>query len=79
MSTQQQAIAFIKTIDTLTASVYWPNVKPKSFLENIQSNIDKPLNLYEGVSTNFCGYAALSYLLLHDNPLGYAKFMVELY
>ncbi len=78
-STQQQAIAFIEKIDSLPASIYWPNVKPKLFLQNIKLNIYKPLSLYEGVSTNFCSYAALSYLLLHDNPLGYAKFMLHLY
>lgn len=78
-SSQLQAIAFIKTIDTLSPSVYWPNVKPKLFVENLRSNIYTPLKIYEGVSTNFCGYAALSYLLLHDNPMGYAKFMIQLY
>lgn len=79
VSTQQQAIAFIRKIDTLPISAYWPNISPRSFLENIRSNIYKPLGLYEGISTNFCGYAALSYLLLHDNPLLYARFMIELY
>ena len=78
-STQQEAINFIKTIDSISNSSYWPNIKANSFLENIKQNIYSPLKIYEGVSTNFCGYAALSYLLLHDNPLGYAKFMIQLY
>ena len=78
-STQLQAIAYIKTIDTLATSAYWPNIKAASFLENLRLNIYKPLKIYEGISTNFCGYAAISYLLLHDNPLLYAKFMIELY
>ena len=79
VSTQQQAIDFIKKIDTLIKSDYWPHIRPKTFLENIRLNIYKPLSIYEGVSTNFCGYAALSYILLHDDPLQYAKFMIELY
>ncbi len=78
-SSKWQAIAFIKTIDTLPSSIYWPNVKPKLFLENLRSNIYSPLKIYEGISTNFCGYAALSYLLLHDDPVGYAKFMIQLF
>ena len=78
-STQAQAIAFISKIDSLPISVYWPNINPRYFLENVRSNIYKPLSLYEGISTNFCGYAALSYLLLHDNPYEYARFMIQLY
>lgn len=38
-----------------------------------------PLSIYEGRSTNFCAYAAISYLPLHDDPLSYVKFMVQLY
>ncbi len=76
---RQQAIAFLQKTDTLSVSSFWPNIKPATFLENIKLNINKPLSIYEGVSTNFCGYAALSYILLHDEPLLYAKFMVELY
>lgn len=78
-SARQHAMAFVQKIDTLAKSSFWPNIKPKTFLENIKLNINKPLSIYEGVSTNFCGYAALSYILLHDEPLLYAKFMIELY
>ena len=78
-SAKQQAIAFLQKTDTLSISSFWPNIKPAAFLENIKLNINKPLSIYEGVSTNFCGYAALSYIILHDEPLFYAKFMVELY
>ncbi len=48
-------------------------------MENVKINVDEPLGLYAGRGTNFCGYGALSYLLLQDDPLGYAKFMVDLY
>jgi hypothetical protein len=78
-STRQDALLFIEKITDLQTSAYWPGIKPQLFLENIKDNIDSPLNLYEGNNTNFCGYAALSYLVLHDDPLGYAKFMIQLY
>ena len=35
--------------------------------------------MYQGSNTNFCGYAALSYLPLHDDPLGYTRFLLALY
>ena len=38
-----------------------------------------PLALYQGTNTNFCGYAALSYLPLHEDPLGYTRFLLTLY
>jgi hypothetical protein len=78
-STKQDAINYIEKITQLQTSAYWPSVKPQLFLQNIKDNINSPLNLYEGLNTNFCGYAALSYLVLHDDPLGYAKFMIKIY
>lgn len=78
-STPQQALAFIDSTGNLPQSPYWPNVNPGLFINNIKQNITQPLRLYEGVSTNFCSYAALSYLFLHNNPLAYARLMVALY
>ena len=78
-STQQQAIAFIDTIKELPPSKFWPNIKPTLFLQNLKTNIHKPVSIYPGNGTNFCGYAALSYLLLQDNPFGYAKLLLQLY
>jgi len=78
-STREEAIAFIEKIIELKPSAHWPRIKPALFLQNIKENIYQPLRLYEGTNTNFCGYAALSYLFLHDNPLGYAKLMLSLY
>ena len=78
-STKQDAITFINTIDELQKNDLWPNIKPQLFLQNIKDNINNPLDLYEGLNTNFCGYAALSYLVLHDDPLQYAKCMIQLY
>ena len=78
-SASAQAITYIEKITLLHKSSHWPNIKPDLFLANLKSNIYNPLSIYEGSNTNFCGYAALSYLPLHNDPLGYAKFMMELY
>lgn len=79
LSKQQQALAFLATQSELKSSNFWPKIKPDRFLENLKKNIEQPLSLYEGRSTNFCAYAALSYLPLHDDPLGFVTFMVQLY
>ncbi|MBA3675071.1 MAG: hypothetical protein H0W75_09000 [Chitinophagaceae bacterium] len=78
-STQKEAIYFIQKIKTIQYSAHWPHIKPALFLKNLKENIYNPLGIYEGSNVNFCGYAALSYLPLHHNPLGYVKFMLELY
>jgi hypothetical protein len=78
-SSKREALHFLEKIQDLDSSAYWPNVKPRWFLENLHTNINTPLAMYQGSNTNFCGYAALSYLPLHDDPLGYVKFMLELY
>ncbi|HMH24537.1 MAG TPA: hypothetical protein VK563_22305 [Puia sp.] len=78
-STSVEAIRFILDNGHLDSSAHWPNIKPRLFLENLKININTPLELYQGSNTNFCGYAALSYLVLHDDPLGYARFMLSLY
>ncbi|MEP7165464.1 MAG: hypothetical protein ABI741_12265 [Ferruginibacter sp.] len=78
-SSREEAIKFIDGIKVPELSVYWPNINPVSFLQNIKENIHEPLGMYPGIGTNFCGYGALIYLFLHDDPLGYAKFMLALY
>jgi len=79
LSAQNQALAFLEKQGDLKASTHWPKVNPVAFFQNLKKNIERPLSIYEGRSTNFCGYAALSYLPLHDDPLSYVKFMVQLY
>ena len=79
ISTQEMAIDYMKSVGLLQQSTYWPNVKPNRFINNINNNILHPLSIYEGAGTDFCSYAAFSYLALHGNPLGYAKFMVGIY
>ena len=78
-STRQQAIVFIDQIKELDNSIFWPNIKPALFLQNLKINIYQPISIYPGNGTNFCGYGALTYLLLLDDPLGYAKVLIQLY
>ena len=78
-STRSQALAFINEIKGLPVSKHWPNIKPALFLQNLKTNVSDPMTVYPGSSTNFCGYGALTYLLLEDDPLGYARLLLDLY
>ena len=78
-STQAEAIAYLNKITNLKSSAHWPNIKPEMFLENLKTNVHKPLSIYPGKATNFCGYGALTYLFLQDDPLGYATLLMQLY
>ena len=78
-STPEQALAFLDKIKDLEKSTHWPNIKPRLFLKNLRTNIDEPINIYPGKGTNFCGYGALTYLFLQDDPLGYAQLLLDLY
>lgn len=78
-STPEEALAWLNTAKLPDTSLYWPNVKNHLFLENLRANVTHPLNMYQGTNTNFCGYAALSYLPLNYDPLQYVRFMLALY
>jgi hypothetical protein len=78
-STQQQAIDYIEKFNGLSPSLHWPHIKPGLFLQNLKKNILNPISIYPGKATNFCGYGALSYLILKDDPLGYATLLLQLY
>jgi hypothetical protein len=78
-STRDEAIRFIDSINVIPVSGNWPNVNPALFLKNLRLNIHQPLSMYPGTGTNFCVYGSLIYLLIHDDPLGYVKFMLALY
>jgi len=78
-STMQQVISFLESADIPDSSAWWPHVKGYLFIANLRVNILTPLAMYQGSNTNFCGYAAISYLPLHEDPLQYARFMVALY
>lgn len=78
-STAKQALDYIDSFDFTGSDKVWPNVKHNLFIKNIQKNILHPINIYPGEGTYFCAYSALSYLLLQEDPLGYAKFISSLY
>ena len=78
-STKKEALAFLVKIDQTKKSTYWPNVKPILFYDNLRLNLENLKSFYPGRSTNFCAYGALSYFIMEKDPLGYVKFMNELY
>jgi hypothetical protein len=78
-STPQEALDYLLKARLPDSSAYWPNIRRSLFIENLKANILSPLAMYQGSNTNFCGYAALSYLPLHDDPLTYTRFMLTLY
>lgn len=78
-STQQQAVDFVEKITELKPSLHWRNIKPGLFLKNLKKNVHNTVSIYPGKSTNFCGYGALTYLFLQDDPLGYTTLLLQLY
>ncbi|HTI92488.1 MAG TPA: hypothetical protein VL727_17960 [Puia sp.] len=78
-STREEALVYLQTAKLPDSSTFWPNVKLHLFIQNLKANITTPLAIYQGSNTNFCGYAAISYLPLQNDPLTYTRFMVALY
>lgn len=78
-STKLQALAYLEKMDTMQQSMNWPYIKPESLLKNLKNNINDPISIYAGKGTNFCGYGALTYLFLQDDPLGYVTLLTHLY
>ena len=72
-STPQQALALLEHTHLPDSSKWWPNIRRYLFIGNLRANILYPLNIYQGSNTNFCGYAALSYLPLQNDPLAYTR------
>jgi hypothetical protein len=76
---KEAALEILKKIDTLKSSPYWPNVRPDLFFSNLKDNLNRPSDINQGKSTNFCGYAAFSHILLVYMPDIYVRIMLELY
>ncbi len=76
---QTKAIEYLNLNKNIQQSNFWINVKPESFIINLQKNILKPLYIYAGSNTNFCAYAAVSYTCIKTDPLTYVTFMIDLY
>lgn len=78
-STAAQAIAYLDNVQKLDSSRYWPYIDPVLLLKNLEASIKAPLKSFEGKNTNFCSYTALAYIPLQHDPLGFARFVLELY
>ena len=78
-SSKAAAISFVSSYGKLGANKIWPGIKPDWFMKNLRENINNPVTIYPGEGSYFCSYSAITYLLLQDDPLGYAKFVLELY
>jgi hypothetical protein len=78
-STIQQALDYLDNTPLPDTSAWWPNIQRSLFVENLRANVQTPYRLYQGTNTNFCGYAALTWLPLHDDPLTYVRFLMTLY
>ncbi len=76
---QQKALAILNKEDTTRASGLFPNIKPSFFFANIRKNILFPDHINQGKSTNFCGYAALTHLLIKYYPDIYTAHILSLY
>ncbi len=76
---QQQALQYIDSIGIVNPSNHWKNVQTDLFVKNLRNNITNPLFLYGGNNTNFCGFAAVSYSCIRNDPFRYAQFMIELF
>ena len=76
---QERAFALLSDADTVTASSFWPNVKPSLFFANIRKNIQYPAKINQGKATNFCGYAAFTHILLKYQPDTYTRLIISFY
>ena len=75
----EQALAALQAADTTRASDFWPNIKPGAYYANLRRNLLHPEGIYQGHSTNFCGYAAFTVLFCRDQPQRYVTMLKDLY
>jgi len=76
---QRKALSVLSREDTIAASVHWPNIKPELFFANVRKNITYPGKINQGAMTNFCGYAAMTHLLVKYHPEIYLQYITDLY
>jgi hypothetical protein len=76
---KQLALNYLDSIGVPSPSKFWPNVAPIPFYENVRKNILNPVAISAGRGTNFCAYATFTYTCIVNEPLRYAKAIVELY
>jgi hypothetical protein len=75
----ERAYRLLSAADTNAVSAFWPNVQPTYFFDNIRQNLEHPNAINQGRATNFCGYAALTHLLLRYRPDLYVESLLNLY
>jgi RHS repeat-associated protein len=77
---KEEAISRINELSKdLPSSKAFVNVSPETFVKQLQSRIEHPEELKQGVGTNFCWAAAcMSYVYEHD-PKGMVDAMFNLY
>ena len=76
---QERALEIVNRQDTFASSPYWPNIQPGFFFRNVRNNILYPARINQGKSTNFCGYAALTHILLKYKPDAYTEMIISLF
>lgn len=74
-----KALEFLRSADSIQQSIHWPFITPQAFLNNVIRNIEQPFKMNNGSNTNFCAFGALTYTCLRNEPLRYAKCMIDLY
>lgn len=74
-----EALDLLKKMDTTLSSAYWPNIQPAAFYTNVEKNVTNPNSVYQGVNTNFCGYAAFTNYMILRQPKKYVQLMLDLY
>lgn len=74
-----RALELLRRTDTLTPSMLWPHISPTLFFANVRRNIERPELINQGTSTNFCGYAAMTHLLVKYHPDIYLRQIITLY
>jgi hypothetical protein len=76
---QNKALEMLAKEDSTVASAFWPNVNPGLFYSNLRNNILYAAKIDQGGATNFCGYAAVTHLLLRYFPDIYLERILSLY
>lgn len=76
---QSKAIALVNATDTSKPSPHWPSIVPHLFWRNVRQNVLQPQSVNQGKSTNFCGYAAFTHILVSYRPDIYVATIIQLY
>jgi hypothetical protein len=77
-SSTSDALPLIDNLVLPKTGTIWPHVDVSIFLKNLRENVINPEVIYQGKNTNFCGYAALTHLLVTHDPRAYTQCMLDL-